>query len=46
MNAHEVVTQNQWTGAEEVSIGYDNIYNTSVGDMADFAITEIPPGKI
>lgn len=45
LNAHEVVTQNQWTGAEEVSIGYDNIYNTSVGDMADFAITEIPPEK-
>ncbi len=42
LNAHEVVTQNMWTGADEVSIGYDYIYNTTVGDMCDFQITEVP----
>ena len=45
MNKHEVETQNQWTGATDISIGYDNIYTTSVGDMEDFVINEIPPEK-
>ncbi len=45
LNKHEVVTQNRWTGAEEISIGYDYIYNTSVGDMADFQIAEVPADK-
>ncbi len=42
LNKHEVITQNMWTGADEVSIGFDYIYNTTVGDLSDFAITEVP----
>ena len=34
-----------WTGADEVSIGFDYIYNTTVGDLSDFAITEVPAGE-
>lgn len=45
LNKHEVVTQNPWTGADEISIGYDYIYNTTVGDMVDFTIAEVPADK-
>ena len=45
MNPHEVQTENQWTGQIETSIGYDNIYNTNVGDMEDFTISEIPADR-
>ncbi|MCR5415748.1 MAG: glycoside hydrolase family 3 C-terminal domain-containing protein [Pseudobutyrivibrio sp.] len=45
LNKHEIVTQNQWTGADETSIGFDYIYNTTVGDMTDFAITEVPASE-
>ncbi|MBQ6409576.1 MAG: hypothetical protein IJJ64_16285, partial [Butyrivibrio sp.] len=45
LNKHEVITQNMWTGADEVSIGFDYIYNTTVGDLSDFAITEVPAGE-
>ncbi|SCZ79165.1 glycoside hydrolase family 3 N-terminal domain-containing protein [Pseudobutyrivibrio xylanivorans] len=45
MNKHEVVTQNMWTGADEYSIDFDYIYNTTVGDMVDFAITEVPANE-
>lgn len=45
MNKHEVVTKNQWTGEDETSIGYDNIYTSSVGDMEDFVINELSPDK-
>ncbi|MDO4284855.1 MAG: glycoside hydrolase family 3 N-terminal domain-containing protein [Eubacteriales bacterium] len=45
MNRHEVQTENAWTGAIETSIGYDHIYNTTVGDMVDYAITEVPPSE-
>ncbi len=42
LNPHEVVTQNAWTGEDVISTEFDYIYNTSVGDMTDFAITEVP----
>lgn len=42
LNAHEEVTKNSWTGEDVISVGYDYIYNTSVGDMAAFQITEVP----
>nr|WP_297706585.1 glycoside hydrolase family 3 N-terminal domain-containing protein [uncultured Butyrivibrio sp.] len=45
LNKHEVITQNMWTGADEVSIGYDYIYNTTVGDMSEFQITEVPASE-
>lgn len=45
LNEHEVITQNAWTGEEEKSIGYDNIYNTKVGDMTEFQIVEVPATK-
>lgn len=45
LNKHEEVTQNPWTGEDQVSVAYDNIYSTTVGDMTDFVIGEIPPEK-
>ncbi len=45
LNAHEVVTQNPWTGEDVVSVGFDYIYSTSVGDMVDFVINEVPADK-
>lgn len=42
LNAHEVVTQNVWTGEDEVSIGYDYIYGTTIGDMVEYQISEVP----
>ncbi len=45
LNAHEVVTQNAWTGEDVISTGYDYIYTTSVGDMTDFQINEVPADK-
>lgn len=45
LNKHEVVTKNPWTGADEISIGYDNIYTTTIGDMVDFVINEVSPEK-
>lgn len=45
LNAHEEVTQNAWTGEDEVSIAYDHIYTTSVGDMTEFQISEVPSSK-
>lgn len=45
MNKHEEETQNIWTGADEISTAYDYIYNTTVGDMAEFQIYEIPPSE-
>ena len=45
LNKHEVITQNMWTGADEVSIGFDHIYNTTIGDMTEFAITEVPASE-
>ncbi len=45
LNAHEVVTKNRWTGADVISIGYDHMYNTSVGDLAPFKISEVPAGE-
>lgn len=42
LNPHVVETENAWTGEKVSSIGYDNIYTTSVGDMADFKINEVP----
>ncbi len=41
LNAHEIQVENQWTGALETKIEYDNIYTTTVGDMTDFVINEI-----
>lgn len=46
MNEHTVETTNQWTGAVETSIGYDHIYQTTVGDMEDFQISEIPADEL
>lgn len=43
MNKHQEVTQNPWTGEDQISIGFDHIYNTTVGDMANYAINEVPP---
>lgn len=45
LNAHEVETENAWTGEKVISIGYDNIYTTAVGDMQDFVINEIPANR-
>lgn len=45
LNKHEIVTQNPWTGADQISVGYDYIYSTTVGDMTDFAISEVPAEK-
>lgn len=45
LNKHEEVTQNPWTGADQISIVYDNIYSTTVGDMTDFVINEITPDR-
>lgn len=45
LNAHEVVTQNPWTGADEKSTGFDHMYTTTVGDMAKFQINEVPANK-
>ena len=45
MNKHEVEVENPWTGEKSMGIGFDNIYNTTVGDMVDFNISEVPPAK-
>lgn len=45
LNRHEEITQNAWTGEDEVSIAFDNIYTTKVGDMTEFQINEVPASK-
>lgn len=45
LNKHEVVSKNAWTGEDEISVGYDYIYATTVGDMTDFVINEVPAEK-
>lgn len=45
MNKHEVEVENQWTGEKSIGVGFDNIYSTTVGDMVDYAINEVPPSK-
>ncbi len=45
LNPHDVENTNQWTGEVTISTGYDNIYTTEVGDMADFQINEITPDR-
>lgn len=45
LNEHEEITQNPWTGEDVVSVAYDYIYTTSVGDMTDFIINEVPADK-
>lgn len=42
LNAKEVVTQHPWTGEDVVSVAFDYSYSTTVGDMVDFAISEVP----
>lgn len=43
MNEHEETSTHAWTGAEIISTAYDYIYNTTVGDMEEFQIYEVPP---
>lgn len=45
LNKHEVVTQNPWTGEDQVSVGFDYIYTTTIGDMTEFVINEVPAEK-
>ena len=45
MNRHEEEVANQWTGEMQLSIGFDNIYSTTVGDMVEYTINEIPASK-
>ena len=45
MNRHEEEVANQWTGEMQLSIGFDNIYSTTVGDMVEYTINEVPASK-
>lgn len=45
LNKHEVVIQNPWTGEDQVSVGFDYIYTTTIGDMTEFVINEVPAEK-
>ena len=45
LNAHEVVTKNAWTGEDVKSIGYDYMYSSTVGDMVNYQINEVPASK-
>ena len=43
MNLHEEERENRWTGEKYMAMVYDVIYNTTVGDMADYQINEPSP---
>ncbi len=43
LNKHVEMVPNRWTGELQESVGYDNIYVASPGDMAQYQIVEVPP---
>ena len=43
LNKHVEMVANRWTGEMMPSVGYDNIYVASPGDMAQYQIVEVPP---
>lgn len=45
MNRHEEEVANQWTGEITKQTAYDIIYSTTVGDMVDYTIAEVPPAE-
>ena len=45
LNEHTEEVANQWTGAMETLVAYDNIYVTTPGDMAEYQINEVPPSE-
>lgn len=45
MNRHEEEVANQWTGEITKQTAYDIIYSTTVGDMVDYTIVEVPPSE-
>lgn len=42
LQAQETITQNTWTGQDEKSLKFENIYSSTVGDMVEFQINEVP----
>ncbi len=45
LNKHVEMVPNRWTGELQESVGYDNIYVASPGDMAQYQIVEVPPSQ-
>lgn len=45
LNKHITEVPNMWTGEMEQQVGYDNIYVSAPGDMAEYQIVEISPEK-
>ncbi len=43
LNKQTVMVENRWTGQLTPSVGYDNIYVASPGDMAQYQVVEVPP---
>ena len=45
MNLHDVEVANPWTGQITIQSGYDVIYSTTIGDMANYQINEPSPDR-
>ena len=45
LNMHTEMVPNRWTGELMPSVGFDNIYVASPGDMAQYQIVEVPPSQ-
>ncbi len=45
LNAHEEVTKNQWTGEDVVNTAFDHMYSTTIGDMVEYQINEVPADR-